>query len=82
MSAKTFTPQEIKQRQALSITRIRDVVTRDWTDKSRLIRKIEVGYDCTVEQAQAIFTIGIMNGYIEHDQEFDVYRVTEGYPND
>jgi len=78
MATKTFMSEEMNQRQQLSITRIREVVSVGiWTDKSLLLRKIEVGYACDSEQARALFEIGLMNGYIEHDQDDNMYRLTD-----
>lgn len=78
MDAKVFTPEEINQRKLLGISRIREVVkSREWQPKAAIIFRITHGYDCTHEQAQALFQIGIANGFIEYGRKEDEYRITE-----
>lgn len=86
MAVKTFTEEEMANRQALSISRFRDVVKPregdPWLFYNELRFDVQYGYQCTDEQAKALIEIGGMNGLIEKQQETGMYRITEDYPND
>lgn len=81
MAVKTFTEEEMANRQALSISRFRDVVKPHegdpWLFYNELRFDVQYGYQCTDEQAKALIVIGIMNGLIEHDKGQEKYRIIE-----
>lgn len=53
------------------------VASRQPQSRDMLRRKIQQGYECSYEQAEALLKIGLMNNFITYDKLTDQYRIND-----
>lgn len=53
------------------------VTSRAWMTRDVLRDRICEGYRANFDQGEALLKIGLLNKFIQHDRDTDMYRITE-----